>query len=103
MDWTVIITTLIGSLATGLLAVIATLKWTAQKSKFEAKNTEVDYAKNMMETQVEFIVKPLKDEIKNLRRDMRNLQHAIERVGECSYKEQCPVINEVNNQKNKGK
>lgn len=100
MDWTTIIVAVIGALSGGILAAVATLKWTARKVQFEAKNTEVDYAKNLMETQVNFIVNPLKSEISALRKSVNRLEKAIERIPECQYSENCPVKVEINKNQN---
>ncbi|MDR3326903.1 MAG: hypothetical protein LBT04_02025 [Prevotellaceae bacterium] len=89
------IISLISALFGGGLAVIATLKWESKKAKFVAKSTEIDYSKNVLETQSNYIINPLKEEIKLLRKDMRQLQHAIEKIGNCDYKENCPVLKEL--------
>ncbi|MDR0872980.1 MAG: hypothetical protein LBN27_05870 [Prevotellaceae bacterium] len=116
MDWTTIISLIINLLLGGTLIVtLATLKSTKDKAEFEAKNTEVDYVKNMMDTQVNFIVEPLKKEIEEMRkrdenhikehskllRSVNRLEKAIERVADCPHSENCPVRTEINKNETK--
>jgi hypothetical protein len=95
MEWMQLISLILNLLFGGGLVILLTVKSTREKARFEAKNTEVDYAKNMMETQVNFIVEPLKKEIASLRRSINRLEKAIERIPECQYAENCPVKTEI--------
>ncbi|MDR0829639.1 MAG: hypothetical protein LBN95_05970 [Prevotellaceae bacterium] len=99
MDFTQIIIALIGALFGGGLSAVVTLKWATKKLKFEAKNTEVDYAKNMMETQVNFIVEPLKKEVEKLRRSVDKFTKAFEKISICEYEANCPVRNALETKK----
>jgi hypothetical protein len=55
----------------------------------------------MMETQLNFIVKPLENKVEKLTKEMRKLRMAINRVADCPYEEQCPVRLEIKKQEEK--
>ncbi|MEG2163111.1 MAG: hypothetical protein RRY55_01325 [Bacteroidales bacterium] len=46
---------------------------------------------------MQYIVEPLKNEINGLRKDVRRLNRAIEKVKDCGYSDNCPVCRELQN------
>lgn len=88
-----------------LIVTIATLKATVKKAEAEAAkaNAEVermktDTDKSVMKTFQEFIVEPLKVEIKRLNRNINGLQKAIKQANSCPHSDDCPVLDELQKQ-----
>ena len=95
-----------------LVVTIATLKATVKKAEAEAEkanaeaekaNAEVermktDNDKSVMKTFQEFIVDPLKVEIKRLNRNINGLQKAIKQANSCPHSDDCPVLDELQKQ-----
>jgi hypothetical protein len=90
MNFEIIITAITSFIVSGGLSILLTIKFTRRKSNAESGQIIWAAAKDAFETQVKYIIDPLKREITKLRR-------AIERVDTCPYKNQCPVISEINN------
>lgn len=88
-----------------LIVTVATLKATVKKAEAEAAkaNAEVERMKtdndrSAMATFNEFIVDPLKVEIKRLNRNINGLQKAIKQANSCDYSGDCPVLDELQKQ-----
>ena len=71
----------------------------AEKSKAEAETVRIDNAENATRILVENIVKPLKDELNETRKDflatkreMARLRKAIDNANSCKHREHCPVL-----------
>lgn len=79
----------------GLLATLFTLKSQKKKASAEAESAELDNEKKASELLMDYIVEPLKKEINGLRKDVRRLQKAIDRIGDCGYSDDCPVRGEL--------
>lgn len=88
-----------------LIVTIATLKATvkkanaeAEKAKAEVERMKADNDKSAMATFQEFIVNPLKLEIKRLTRNVNGLQKAIKQANSCPHSDGCPVLDELQKQ-----
>ncbi len=104
--WMEIVSIVLNVVLSGTLIVtIATLKATVKKAEAEAAkaNAEVermktDTDKSVMKTFQEFIVEPLKVEIKRLNRNINGLQKAIKQANSCPHSDDCPVLDELQKQ-----
>ena len=85
--------------AGGGIVMFATLRSTKRKAEGEAERTEIDNDEKATEVMMNYIVKPLKNEINALRKDVRNLQKAIDKVSDCPHADACPVRHELQNPK----
>lgn len=83
----------------GGIVTFVTLRSTRRKAEGEAKRTEIDNDEKASEVMMTYIVKPLKTEINALRRDVRNLQKAIDKISDCPHADTCPVRHELQNPK----
>ena len=101
------ITSLVLNLVLGgtLIVTVATLRATVKKAEAEAEkaNAEVermkaDNERSAMTTFQEFIVEPLKAEIKRLNRNINGLQKAIRQANSCPHSDDCPVLDELQKQ-----
>lgn len=99
MNWTEVIL--------GMTTLLAACGWFTsgrmhrkQVDEQEIKNrkSEMDLGKAYVEEFKENIVKPLQSEIKGLRRDVKNLQKAVDRISDCAYADSCPVRAELQKQ-----
>jgi peptidoglycan hydrolase CwlO-like protein len=95
-----------------LIVTIATLKSTVKKAEAEAEKAKAevekmkaevaqmkaDYEKSVMKTFQEYIVEPLKVEIKRLNRNINGLQKAIKQANSCPHSDACPVLDELQKQ-----
>lgn len=119
-EWLQIVSLVLNLVLGGTVIVtIATLKATVKKAEAEAEkaNAEVeksraevekmkaeieqmkaDNDKSVMGTFREYIVVPLQTEIKGLRRDVTNLRKAINTANSCPHSDNCPVLDELQNQ-----
>ncbi|MDD4395887.1 MAG: hypothetical protein PHQ33_08380 [Bacteroidales bacterium] len=93
----------------GLLVTVITIRSIRKKAQAEAdqarlmaKKTAIDNETAAMENFQKYIVDPLKAEVEALRkavasykREMSRFRKAIEQIGECEYKDNCPVKNEL--------
>lgn len=59
------------------------------------KKSELDNVREAIEILMEDIVKPLKAEIKSLRRDVNKFSKAVEKIPSCSLGANCPVSREL--------
>ena len=88
-----------------LIVTFATLKATvkkaeaeAEKAKAEVERMKTDNDRSAMKTFQDFIVDPLKGEIKRLNRNINGLQKAIRQANSCPHSDDCPVLDELHNQ-----
>ena len=59
---------------------------------------KADNERSAMTTFQEFIVEPLKTEIKRLNRNISGLQKAIRQANSCPHSDDCPVLDELQKQ-----
>ena len=105
-EWLQIVSLVLNLVLGGTLIVtVATLKATVKKAEAEAEKAkaEVERMKNdnersAMNTFIEFIVNPLKTEIKRLIRNINGLQKAISQANSCPHSDDCPVLDELQKQ-----
>ena len=80
-----------------LIVTLVTLRSTKKKASEEAKSMEIDNNKKLIDGFNEYIVEPLKKEVNGLRKDVRRLNRAIEKINDCPHAATCPVRNELQN------
>lgn len=105
-EWLQIVSIVLNFVLGGTLVVtIATLKATVRKAEAEAEKAKAgvekmkaDNEKSVMKTFQEFIVEPLKVEIKRLNRNINGLQKAIKQANSCPHSDDCPVLDELQKQ-----
>lgn len=105
-NWIEIISVALNLLLGGTLIVtVATLKTTVKKAEAEAakahaevEQMKTDNDRSAMATFNEFIVDPLKVEIKRLNRNVNGLQKAIKQASNCPHSGNCPVLDELQKQ-----
>ena len=56
---------------------------------------EIDNNKKLIDGFNEYIVEPLKKEVNGLRKDVRRLNRAIEKINDCPHAGTCPVRREL--------
>lgn len=82
-----------------LIVTLVTLRSTKKKASEEAKSMEIDNNKRLMDSFNEYIVEPLKKEVNGLRKDVRRLNRAIEKINDCPRAANCPVRRELQDAK----
>lgn len=101
------ITSLVLNLVLGgtFIVTVVTLKATVKKAEAEAEEAKAkvermkaDNERSAMTTFQEFIVEPLKNEIKRLNRNINGLQKAIRQANSCPHSDDCPVLDELQKQ-----
>lgn len=98
MNWVEIVSLVLNVLFFGGgIVMLVTLRATKRKADAEAKSVELENDEKVSRQMRDYIVKPLKSEINALRKDVRSLQKAIEKVGDCPYADTCPVKRELQN------
>ena len=105
-EWLQIVSLVLNLVLGGTLIVtVATLKATvkkaeaeAEKAKAEVERMRTDNDRSAMTTFQEFIVEPLKTEIKRLNRNINGLQKAIRQANSCPHSDNCPVLDELQRQ-----
>ena len=80
-----------------LIVTLVTLRSTKKKASEEARSMEIDNNKRLMDGFNEYIVEPLKKEVNGLRKDVRRLNRAIEKINDCPHAANCPVRRELQN------
>lgn len=78
-------------LVSGGAVTIVTLRSKIKQSSEEAKSAELDNDEKAAQIVMGYIVEPLKREINALRRDVRKLNRAIDKIAECPHSVDCPV------------
>jgi hypothetical protein len=69
-----------------------------KKAAAEAKLSELENDEKAAKIMQDYIVGPLQNEMKKLRRSMTKLERAIERTTDCEYRDNCPVRRELQKQ-----
>ena len=80
-----------------LIVTLVTLRAKRKKANEEAKAAELENNKSLMDSFNEYIVEPIKKEVNALRKDVRRLNRAIEKINDCPHAATCPVRNELQN------
>ncbi len=78
-----------------LIVTLVTLRSTKKKASEEARSIEIDNNKKLIDGFNEYIVEPLKKEVNGLRKDVRRLNRAIEKINDCPHASTCPVRREL--------
>ena len=78
-------------LTSGMVVTLVTLRSTRKKANAEAKSAEIDNAQRLVENFDNFIVKPLKTQVDELKNSVQNLQLAIRQISACPHRDSCPV------------
>ena len=86
-------------LAGGGLVAVVTLRAAKRKADAEAQGASLANDEKASQIMMEYIVEPLKKEINALRQDVRKLQRAVDKVSVCPHAADCPVRNELQDQK----
>lgn len=84
----------------GLLVTAVTLRSTKKMADEQAKGAEIDNDTKAAQTLVDYVVKPLRDEMKNLRRELTRFRKAVEKIPTCHYADDCPVDKELHRDDN---
>lgn len=83
-----------------LIVTLVTLKSTKKKAEEAVKSMELDNSKKLLDSFNEYIVEPLKKEVNGLRKDIKMLNKAIDRIQDCPHAANCPVRIELQNSEN---
>ena len=83
-----------------LIVTLVTLRAKRKKANEEAKAAELENNKSLMDSFNEYIVEPIKKEVNALRKDVRRLNRAIEKINDCPHAATCPVRRELQNDQN---
>lgn len=67
----------------------------AETAKAEAESVRITNTENATRILVENIVKPLREELVAMRREVRRLRRAMEAASECPHSKSCPVIHKL--------
>ena len=99
MEWTSIIPSII-ALLTGTGWIVDGRMHRKKVKELDIRNRqeEMNLSKTYVDEFKENIAKPLQTEIKGLRRDVKNLQKAIKQANSCPHSDDCPVLDELQNQ-----
>lgn len=84
-----------------LIVTLVTLRHTKKKASEEARSIELDNNKKLLDGFNEYIVEPLKKEVNGLRKDIRMLNRAIDKIQDCPHSSNCPVRSELQNAQNR--
>ncbi len=85
----------------GGLVTAVTLLAKRKKAHAEADAAELENEQKAAEILMTHIVEPLKKELNALRKDVRKLQRAVDRVKTCPHSADCPVYSELQNNNDK--
>lgn len=116
MDISIILNILFGGGLLGTAAALLTLRSTVRKARAEAEKTEaeaetvrIDNAEHATRILMENIVKPLKEEMDETKkelarntREMARLRKALNTANNCDYHADCPVLYSLREQKDRG-
>lgn len=114
--WSELLNVLLGGGLVATIAGIGTLRSKvrqagaeAEKAKAEAESLRFDNADHATRILMENIVKPLKDEFNETKkelarntREMARLRKAIDRANSCKYHDDCPVLGGLREQPKDG-
>lgn len=112
MDLSEFMNIILGGGLVGTVATIGSLRATVRKAKAEAMKAEagaeamrIDNAEHATRILMENIVKPLKDEFCETKkelarntREMARLRKAIDTAGNCPHRDDCPVLDRLRKQ-----
>lgn len=112
MELSEILNLLLGGGLVGTVVAIGSLRATVRKAKAEALRAEadaesvrIDNAEHATRILMENIVKPLKDEFNETKkelsrntREMARLRKAIDAANRCDYRDDCPVLDRLREQ-----
>ena len=99
MDWYSIIPSIVALLtACGWFVDGRLHRKKVKEQDIRNRQEEMELSKTYVTEFKENIAKPLQTEIKGLRRDVKNLQKAIKQANSCDYHDNCPVLDELQNQ-----
>ena len=96
MGWTEIIL--------GLFTLISSFGWIIDHKKHrqeveslraDVKQKELDLSKDYVAEWRTYIAEPLQREVGELRTEVASLRDAIQRVGDCPHRAQCPVLDSL--------
>lgn len=103
LDWT--------SIVLGVLTLIGGCGWIVdrRKHKQEVEGLKADNRQKDMELSKQyvtefrtFIAEPLQREVGELRNEVNQLRYAIERIGDCPHRSECPVREQLQRQSKSG-
>ncbi len=104
LDWSNIIL--------GLLTLLGGCGWLIDRKKhrqeiesLKADNRQKDMnlSKDYVTEFRTYIAEPLQREVGELRAEVAQLRHAIQQVGECDYRTECPVLRELQHESHSDK
>lgn len=102
LDWT--------SIVLGILTLIGGCGWIVdrRKHKQEVEGLKADNRQKDMELSKQYvsefrtyIAEPLQREVGELRNEVNQLRYAIQRIGDCPHRDECPVREQLQH-KSKG-
>lgn len=88
-------------LTSGMVVTLATIRSVRKRAKADAASAEIDNARRLVENFDSYIVKPLKDQVDELKTSVQNLQSAIRQISNCPHREHCPVADMLDRMQNK--
>ena len=63
--------------------------------KADVRQKDMDLSKDYVTEWRTYIAEPLQREVGELRTEVAQLRHAIQQVGECDYRAECPVLRQL--------
>ena len=96
MDWT--------SIVLGVLTFISGFGWLIDRKKHrqeveslraDVKQKDMNLSKDYVTEWRTYIAEPLQREVGELRTEVASLRDAIQRVGDCPHRAQCPVLDSL--------
>jgi hypothetical protein len=93
MEWVSLILNVV--FGGGLLVTVFTLRAQSKKASAEAAAVEIENDEKASKLLMDYIVEPLKKEINGLRREIRLLRKAMDKIVDCPYADDCPVRDEL--------
>ena len=88
----------------GLFTLISSFGWIIDRKKHrqeveslraDVKQKELDLSKDYVTEWRTYIAEPLQREVGELRTEVASLRDAIQRVGDCPHRAQCPVLDSL--------
>jgi len=91
MDWTNILIQVVLPIITLVFGWFSGKK----KSTEEVKQMQADYSDKILKTNETYIVEPLIKETNALRREVKKLNKAINKIADCPHADNCPIRDEL--------